>query len=162
MSKLDESINQIKNMQKIVNDSAKESEDVKEGNCTLEEEQAEPDRVIYDAICNNTISLLTNKDVADAFVKIGKVFGEETSQELTVLIATCITQSAYSAIVFYDNLLKTQLEKDYDVYNHNINLCKSSIDGISAAMDVFKKRLSDVENKLKIEDLNKEINKSIK
>lgn len=156
---LNDAVEDIKKVQQAVHDTVNESEDVKNGNCTAEEESAEPGRVLFDKISENVINILQNPDIVRVFVDIGKKFDEKTSQDLTVMMAVCMSQSAYQALLFYDSLLKDELQRNYDVFNNNINLCKSSIEAHESALTIFRKKLSDIDKKLMADEAIKEINK---
>jgi hypothetical protein len=142
---LDKIVEDIKTNTQKVNDTAKESEDVKNGNCTLEEEEAEPGRVLFNKISETVVSILSQPDIAKVFVNIGKNFGEGTSKDLTVMMAMCMSESAYKAIMFYDEMLSKELAKSFNVLTNNFNILKSTVDAHTGTLDAFRGKIANLE-----------------
>lgn len=151
---LEDSIKDLKDYQDSIKKAAEQSEDVTDGKCTKEDELNEPGYVLFNNIAESSIRILQIPEVVKGFEKLSEKLGEDGSKTLVELIALTMTQSAYQAILFYDDLLKNEITKQFDLYGNTINRTRADIDGQSAAMNVFRKRLDKIEKDLKIKDFS--------
>ncbi len=156
MSPLNKEIDEIRKQQKRVNDSAKESEDVKSGKCTEEDELQEPKYVLYNQITECTVQILQSPTVEKAFEVLSEKLGDDIAKAFVDILAISMTNSAHQAVLFYDELLKKELTKSFDTVGHHINLAKADIQAHSGAIDVFRKRLDEIDNKMQIDKVKKE------
>lgn len=156
MSKLSQEIDEIRKHQKKVNESAKDSEDVKSGKCTKEEELQEPGYVLYNHITECTVNILQSPTVEAAFDMLSKKLGDEATKALIDVFAISMTNSAHQAVLFYDELLKKELTKSFDSVGHHLNLAKADIQAHSGAIDVFRKRLDDIDKTINVNKLKKD------
>lgn len=156
---LKKSIESLKRASDELVNIAKESDDVKSGKCTLEEELNEPAYVLFNQISESSVKILENEAINQAVIELSKQIGEDASIHLAELITIAMTNAAYYAVLSYDNLLKKELTKQFENVSHHINLSKSDIEGHAAVLTVFRKRLSDIEDRLKRGDINDMINK---
>jgi len=123
-----------------------------------EEKNTNPSFVLYDAIATSSISLLEDSEVVKTFKKIAENVGEDISKSLVELMAIVMTQSAYHAIIFYDKLLKKELDIQFNHIAENMNILKADTDGHHEVLKVFKKQLGDIQNKIKLENFQTENN----
>lgn len=150
---LADAVKSIENFKNNMKEATKHTKDVKEGSCTPEDEQKEPAYILYDGIADGSISILESPVFIEGFKKISDKLGDEVSRSLAEMLAIAMTKSAYSAITFYDDLLKAELQKQFDNYGSSLNGVIAKTNGINGAMEVFKKRIGDMENKLKIDSI---------
>lgn len=122
------------------------------------EPNREPAYVLYNMIANGSIELLQNESAIKAFQKLAEKTDGETAKLMIEMFAIMLTQSAYNAVVFYDELLKQELTKQFDHFADNINQNRAAISGQHGAILVFKKQLDEIQSKLKIEQFAKENN----
>lgn len=155
---MSESIEDLKKIKEVVSNSAKDTEAVKEGVVSEEEKKKEPSFVLFDAIAESSISILQTEGVLTAFQGIAPVLGKEGTKSLIDLITIIMTQSSYYAILQYDEMLKSELDKHFDNIVNNINICKSDLDAYKATLQVFSRSLNEIKKKLQIDDFIKENN----
>lgn len=151
-NKLDEAVNDIEKLKETAEKAAENSEDVKEGKCTAEDEKNELGYILYQNIANTNIQILQHPEVSKAFNNIADLTSEEVSQNLVTLIAIVMTQSAYQAILFYDDMLKAELSKQFDNITNAINGLGADNVGIQSAITIFKQKIGNIEKSLKIEE----------
>lgn len=152
------SIDDLNKIKSVVKDSAKETEAVKEGVVTEEEKQKEPAFALFDSIANSSIEILQSEGVVKAFSGIAPALGEEGTKSLIDLITIVMIQSSYYAILQYDEMLKSELDKHFDAIVNNLNICKSDLEAYKSALQVFRKSLNEVKSTLQIEGFKKENN----
>lgn len=154
---MNESINEIKDLQEKFNlaiqTSAENSEDVKNGICTANDEVNEPGNVLFNQIVENTVKILGDPEVKKAFVTIAKGIGSETTKALLDIISITMSYSAFQAITFYDDLLKRELTKQFDNVGNHINISKADIEAHKSVLQMFKKQIGDINNKLQIDEI---------
>ena len=157
---IQESINGIKEGQEEFNDAVKKaaenSQDVKDGKSTVEEEMQEPENILYNEIAETSIRILSDKIVHESFDIIAKELSIESMQALTSILAIIMTRSAFEAILFYDELLKKELSKQFGEQVHHINLLKSDVMGHNGALKVFKAQLEEIKKQLRTSELKVE------
>ena len=135
-------------------DESREENDSKNQN----NENTDPAYVLYNAIADNSIELLRNETVINTFRKIADTVGEDVSKSIIEMMAILMSQSAYHAIVFYDTLLKKELDNQFNHFAAHINTNRADIDAHSGVLKVFKQQLSTIQNSLKIEKFEEENN----
>lgn len=150
---LNDDIYAIKRAQDAVNATAKDSKEVKDGTVTEDEELKEPAYVLFNGIAETSIKILGTPSVATIMNEIGGKMGEETAKHLTELISICMTNSAYMALTFYDDLLKEELNKHFQNVDENFIKLSADINAHTGVLEVFKKRLSELEKKELIDDI---------
>lgn len=155
---LNDSVNEIKTFQENIKKTAEQSEDVKAGKCTTEEELQEPAYVLYNQIAESSIKILQLPEVINTFSLLSEKFGDDTSKAIVELMAIAMTQSAHQAVLFYDDLLKAELTKQFDNIGEHLNMALADIAGHSGALSVFKSQLSDIQKKLQIDKFTKDNN----
>lgn len=152
---LQHEIDEIEKSKKAAEEALKQHPDVKEGKSTIEEEKQEPGFILYNQIAESMIDIMKKPEVSIGFIKIGKQLGEEMSRTFVDLIAVCTVTAAHNAIVFYDDLLKKEIKTHFDVLTNYTNNNSADIHALKSVLEVFNKRLSEIEKKLKIDEINK-------
>lgn len=135
---------------------AEESEDVKAGNCTAEEERQEPGYVLYHQISQSIVDILNQPEIANVFKSLGKEVGDDLARNLVLAIAMSMSSAAHNAIVFYDELLKGELDKQFENIAHHVNLCKADIVAHQSVLEVFRNRLDNLEKINKVNQFSKD------
>lgn len=120
-----------------------------------EEKNTNPGYVLYNAIASNSIELLKNDTVVNTFKKLAGVVGEDVSKDVVEMFAILMSQSAYQSILFYDAMLKQELDKQFNHFAEHINSQGAVIDAHNSVITVFKKHLDDIQTKLNLEDFEK-------
>lgn len=153
---LQDSIASMQKMRDTVKNAAKEHPDVKSGKITVEDQLKEPGYILYDQIVNSVVDTLSTPNVASLFVKLGERLGEEFSQNFVSILALCMASSSHNAIVFYDELLKEELQSKFREISQHINICETDVQAFGKAMEVFKKRIDALDEDKRISDALKE------
>ena len=155
---MNDSIEDIKKYREVLKEAFTNSDDVKEGISTAEEETEEPIYKLYDGIAECVIKILQSESIQMEFQKLSaasSVSDANFISSLIELLAIIMTHSAYNAVVWYDTLLKKELDKAFENYGNAVNNIGATTQGIENAMKVFKKRITDLEKKAQIEDITK-------
>jgi hypothetical protein len=155
---LNESIDDFKKAQDDIKEVIKNSDKVKSGESTLEDELKEPGYILYNNITEVCISILNDEQVKKRFVELGSSLGLTTVKTLVELIAVIMTQSSYQTILMYDNMLKKEISEQFSRYGNNLNILKSSTDAHESVLRVFKEKISKLESTNAVEKFSKENN----
>lgn len=151
--KIDESVERLNQFKKNLNESAENTEDVKNGEATPDEERAEPTYVLYNQIADTTVKIMKLPSTSKLFTDIANKLDEDTAQKLMELMAICMTHSAYHAVAWYDQLLKEELDKQFNNVGAVIDNIRGDVMGQHGALEVFKEKLGKIENQLKMEKM---------
>lgn len=151
-----DAIQELEDLRKVMIKAAEESEDVKEGNCTEDDEKSEPAFILFDQISKSSISMLKQPIAEKIFNEIQEKLGYDTTKGLIELFVVTMTHSAHNAILFYDDLLKQELTKQFDHMGEYINNANADIKAHKAVLEVFRKDLNEIKSKLLIDQFNKE------
>lgn len=151
-----EAIKDLESMRDAINKAAEQSEDVKAGNCTAEEEKMEPSYLLYNQIAKSSIDMLKQPEISKVFDNIKDIMGEEIAKGLIEVFAISMTHSAHNAVLFYDDLLKIELTKQFENLGDHINTAKSDISAHGAVIEILRKDLNDIKSKLLIDQFNKD------
>lgn len=155
-SPLERDAERIQEVRDAVTKEVEQSQDVKDGKCTPEDEKKEPGYLLFDKISESVQRIIQSPEVAKGFVEIGKATNEDVSINLVRIIAFCSANAAYEAICFYDELLKMELQKQFDNIGRHINLDKADLAAYRSVLEVFRKRLDKLEGKQTVEEFTKE------
>ena len=161
MSDMPETIEQwkdtIKDDLKRYNDDvekmASSSPNVEEGICTKEDEINQPENVLFNAISNSSINILSDPTLQKLFDALKNELSEEGLSTLLALISIAMSHSAYSAIVFHDELLKQELSRQFDNIAEHINKGKSDMGEAYARLSVLEKKVGDIINEMRIKNI---------
>lgn len=153
---LQHEIDAVNRMKDAVNRAAAEHPDVKAGKCTVEDQLKEPSFLLYNKISESVVQILSQPEVTSAFVQIGKKLGDDISKNLVTIVGMCMATSAHNAILFYDDLLKEELTKKFGQFAEAIATCETDNLTFHRVLEVFKKRLDNLEKEKKIREAAKE------
>jgi len=159
MPNLEDSIKDLESFKDKMKQSSEQTDDVKEGRSTAEEEQQEPAYVLYNAIVETSIEIMKLPSFVKGFNHIADKFGEDCAKELSEMMVIAMTQSAHNAILMYDSLLKEELTKQFDHYGKALNECIGIVNAHNSVLEVYKSKLGTIEKNIKLESMNKEANK---
>ena len=155
---MQDSIDGLNHAKKVFNESIKNSQPVKDGELTAEEAYQEPGYILYDKINETCISILKNEKVIERFARIEDGIGLETTRTLIELLTIIMTHSAYQSICVYDELLKKEITKQFEIFGNNQNILKSITDAHESVLKVFKEKINKLESKETINKFAKENN----
>jgi len=144
-------------IQKKLREIAEQSEDVKSGKITVEDELKEPMYVLYGNILKSTTDILRTEETKKLFDKLIGKFGEDTTADLMEFFAAAITQASYNSVVFYDGLLKQELTREFGKFGDPLNQCIADVKAHSGVLSVFRKRIEALEKVAKVEEIKKGI-----
>lgn len=148
--RLKAAIESVKKSQERANKAAEETEDVKSGKCTAEDEKKEPGFVLFNQITASVIETLQKPEIIKTFNAVGEKIGEQLASDLVMSIAICCATSAHNAITFYDDLLKKELNVQFDSLTKHVNMCKGDLTAYQSVLQVFKARLDKIEEPMKV------------
>lgn len=104
--------------------------------------------LMYQSISETCIETLQMDLVVDVMNKIADKVGNELATDICSMLALIMTNSAYNAIMFYDQMLNNNLIPKFEEYDEVINNLAGTTQGINSAMEVFKKRLNELQEKV--------------
>jgi division protein CdvB (Snf7/Vps24/ESCRT-III family) len=145
---LNESIDDIKGFKEKLKEATKFTEDVKNGDATPEDEQQEPDYILYQAIADSSIQIMQMDEVINLFSKLSSKLTEPLTKDLITLLTIVMTNSSYNAISFYDNLLKDELQAQFQAICDAFNQMAGEVHAHTGVFEVYKKRLDTIESRL--------------
>ena len=138
-------------MQNEINEYQKIKEDMEKMN-----KEENPGSILLGNLTETILKILQNKELLEMFKKLEtQGLNPETIKMLVNIIALVSTHAAYHSILFYDDLLKDELTKQFNSMAEFMNIMKADINGISGACVVYKTKIGELENKLKIDEISK-------
>lgn len=137
----EKAINDIKNFEKAL-EEASNNEDAQN------DPNAQAALLMYQSISETCIETLQMDLVVDVMNKIADKVGNELATDICSMMALIMTNSAYNAIMFYDQILNNNLIPKFEEYDEVINNLAGTTQGINSAMEVFKKRLNELQEKV--------------
>ena len=140
----DEAIDQMKRFKELLKEASKNTEEVKSGELTPEDEQESPEYILFDNIADCCISSLQMEPVIEIMNKLADKFGDDIASDLCSMMALVMANSAFNAIAFYDKLVSKLLAESFNSYNDALNDTIARVDGINSAMEVFKRKFEDL------------------
>lgn len=154
-SGLDKAIDDIVKMQDSLKQNIHKEAESEEGE-QKEDPEKDPVYLLLDSILKNSAEILSNPAVTQLFEKLIPKIGKDETISLIQSLSIIMSYSAYSSLLLYDDLLKGQLQQEFDHISKHINFAKADLAGMQGALEVFKKRLGDVENTVKIDKIKKD------
>lgn len=140
-------IKEVKEFQKHLNEAAENTQDVKDGKCTPEDEKQEPAFRLYNSIAESTVKILQNEVVQRGLMEIGQICGEKVMRALVQIMTISMTYSAHEAIVLYDEMLKQELIKQFDNLGTSVNSAGAVLQAHEAIIKVMQSKIQSLENK---------------
>ena len=120
------------------------------------DENNDPAYILYNAISNSAIETLKSDAVINTFKKLSPVLGEDVSKSIIEMFAILLTQSAYQAVLFYDDLLKQELSMQFNHMGEHLNIAKADIEAHNGVLKVFRQQLGEIQKKLNIDKIEEE------
>lgn len=145
---MSDSIDGIAAFQERLKKATEETEDVKNGDATPEDEQQEPDYILFNAICDSSIEIMSKPIIVEFFSKISDKLGEDLTHNMIEMMAIIMSNSAYAAVQFYDNLLKDELRKQFENIGNTFNLLGADVNAHTGVLEVYRSRLDEIEKRL--------------
>ena len=78
-------------------------------------------------------------------------------KELINLMILVITTSSYESLLCYDDMLKEELTNQLDGIVKYFNEVKCVVDAHTGVLSVFKKHLSELDSKIKVDEVRKQV-----
>ena len=150
-------INETRDVQQKIEDVINNTPDADGDSQTA----SEPDPVntaLFHQITEGTIQILQSPEIEKSLVTIGENMNmdQESITSLINIIAIAMNNSAYQAILFYDDLLKAELTKQFDNIGHHINLGKADMEAFKSVLQIHQKQIGEIRTILKIDTIKKE------
>ena len=138
---------------KFVEDFEKTSQKVMEDKTENEEVPVN----LFLEISKMVANILNTEKIQETFKSIANNpnIGMETTKEIIDVISVTSTMASYNAVVFYDELLKAELDIQFEHFVKNINEIKADYEGVKTAMLIYKKELDMIKEGKTIEDFKK-------
>ena len=113
--------------------------------------------LLFKQITDTTIKIMETPEVEKSLTTIATEMnmGEKSISSLINLIAIAMTNSAYQAIIFYDDLLKDELTKQFENVGNHINMGKADMEGFKAALQIHQKQIGEINKTLLLNNLKK-------
>lgn len=110
---------------------------------------------LYMSITDTMVTLFNLESVKSAYAKLSESLSEEASNDLLMLLILIMTHASYNSIATYDALLKAELTDQLQKYGDQLNLIAATVNGHTGVLEVFKKRIGELEKKNKIDEVTK-------
>ena len=143
-SPFNDAIDLINKNKELVHEGMKNADEVKEGYVTEEEIENDPSLKLYDAISEASIEILQNPTVVNMFNELENKAGPELTKSVIEAMVLSMTHSAHSAIVIYDELLKVELQKQFESYEETMIEMAAIVNAHSGVLEEFKTRIENL------------------
>lgn len=152
-----DSIESMEKCKEAVEKAFTDKEEVKDGTVSEEEAKSNPAYRLFNGIADTSIEVLNMPSVAETMKEIGEKLGEETSKKLTTMLVLIITNVAFSAVNFYDDLLKEELNANFNEFGKMYTEAAATINAHTGVLEVLNKKVGDIENSLKEASIKEKI-----
>lgn len=150
INKLDEIIKELQNGAKVFDDNIPNLDEVKDGTLTEDEAKKEPSILLFRTTLSTAVETLNSDLMRNKFKEmIDNGFTEEMAADLLSSIAIDVACSVFKSIIYYDDLLKDQLTKQFDNIADYFNIMRSEVSGTQKAMVTFTDKLNQLEKEIK-------------
>jgi len=142
---LNESAEGIEKFKEEMNTAAENSEDVKNGKCTAEEEKMEPEFILSKGIADTCLNILRSEAVATAIADFINALKCDPAviEPLMSLISITTVNACYDSLILYDNMLKRELEGQFNNFNRAMSDVMGDVTAHTGALEVLRKRIDD-------------------
>ena len=149
-------------MKKVVDELNAATEDViANAEKTKENKEDKLVPVLFKQISDTSIEILNSPEITVAFKLMeGEGISKKAISTLIQVIAISMSNAAYQSILFYDDLLKQELTRQFDNIGDHVNMTKADVEGIKAAIQVHTQKISDIDNVLILNKLKENCNKN--
>lgn len=86
----------------------------------------------------------------------GVLKSEKDLENFTTIISSITISAVYNTILLYDDLLKDELQKQFDHVADHINLAKSDIEALKAVVQIHGKELTQMKSSSEINKFKEE------
>ena len=153
---LDASVAELEDLKQKLHEAAEHTQDVENGDATPDEERQEPEYILFNKITETTLEILKMPSFVEGFKTISLILGEESAKKVAEMMAVAMTHSAVSAVMFYDEYLNEQLTKQFNRFAEALNNTIAVVNGMEPAMEIYKKRISEIEKQIRINKIQSE------
>ena len=145
---LDNKIESIESFKKSLD--AAVAEEAKAAGTSEDDEKKEPTYYLSKAISDNCIMILQSESTINALTDLVNGLGakEEIITPFVNLLAVCMVNSAYGSITLYDELLKAELQAQFDHMGEAINNLIGESVAYKGAIEVLKGRINELQKKI--------------
>lgn len=150
---MNDSIDNIKNFQKKMEEASANTEEVKSGDIKKEDEQQDPAYILYNAISNNSIEILNSPTIQSTFETMSEKMGDDFTKKFIEMMVVIMTNSAHSAVVLYDEMLKKELTESFNKVGDGFSTVCADVNAHTGVLEIFKKRLEIIEKKLNLNEI---------
>lgn len=114
--------------------------------------------LLLEGIINNIERIVEIDNIKDPIMKLTATMDHEQVKQIISLIQSFSVFMVYNSILLYDDLLKDEIQKQLDHIGKHINLSKSDIEALKAAIKIHTKDLSRINEYINIEKFKKSNN----
>jgi len=134
---------------------SKETEDVKAGLSSPEEEMDDPLIKLMDNMSKSIIEVLQDPETAKHYNILEKEgLSVQAINSLIQIITISIATTSSHSVLLYDNLMEKRLQPIFDTYYHKINKLSADNEGMVAAIETLRDRIQKSENEKMSNDVN--------
>lgn len=128
----------------------------KSGKKKDEEVEKDPSMILFQSIVESTKRMLESDTVNKLFADIATRIGTPTTKSLIEVLSTLMTFSAHNALIVYDELLKAEMQTQFDHISEHINFAKADIAAHDAVLKIHGKAIEEIKSSIQIEKFSKE------
>lgn len=152
---IDNALKDIQRLRDATKEIAGSSPDVKSGKVTIEDELQEPAYLLYQDILNSTAAFFESEPVKALCYSLGQSIGEKTTADIMTLVSVGMAHSAHSAILAYDDRIKAELSRQFDMLIGACNSNTADIQSVMGAIQIFRVQINKLTGREVIGDLFK-------
>lgn len=113
--------------------------------------------MLYGSILTTIKEMLETSETQAIFTELSKILGDKTESLVNLLVFT-MTHSAYSAIIYYDELLKNELANQFDHMTEFVNNMNADITAMKSVIKVHSKKIDEINQNADISKFRKDNN----
>ena len=148
---------QLNKMKEAVKETARESDNVKNGIFTEKEELEDPDYQFYNLLIDTNQKIFSDPAIQKAIIEIGKRTDPEVSQLLTQLIGACISLAVNNGIQLYDDMLSKTLGVEIQLLYDVVNNRNADINAMQDVIKIHTQKLQELETTNNINEVEKDL-----
>lgn len=116
--------------------------------------------VLFNNISDAVIKIFETPEVIKGLDKVRDEMNvpECSIKSLVEVMAVCTVNAAYEAVLFYDDLLKKELTKQFDHMVKQINLGNSEIEAHRSVLEIHRNKINEISNSIKLNSLKSKNN----
>lgn len=141
----------LEDINKVLDDMEKKLSGKINSENSEEDEKDDPAYILLQNIIVSVSKMVSTTQVKNIFETIKKNTNEETSTAILTLLSIVMTYSAHNALLIYDELLKKELQNQFDNIGNHINYMKSDLSAHEAVLNIHKKDINELKKKIQID-----------